>query len=103
MQKRLKPERSALVARYEFNNRARNPGESVSHYVATLKHLAKECNFGEAMRTERPRERVVSGICDSKMITELLKVKLADLSFVLTVQKYLAMEQANKDVQVLQG
>ena len=57
MQKQLKPERSALVARYEFDNRARNSGESVSHYVATLKHLATECKFGEAMRTERLRDR----------------------------------------------
>ena len=103
MREQLKPERSALVARYEFDNRARNSGESVSHYVATLKHLATECKFGEAMRTERLRDRLVSGIRDSKMITELLKVKLADLSFDLAVQKCLAIEQANKDVQVLQG
>ena len=103
MQKQLKPERSAMVARYEFDNRARNFGESVSHFVATLKHLATECKFGEAMRTERLRDRLVSGIRDSKMITELLKVRLADLSFDLAVQKCLAIEQANKDVQVLQG
>ena len=44
-----------------------------------------------------------SGIRDSKMITELLMVKLADLSFDLAVQKYLAIEQASKDYQVLQG
>ena len=31
MKKQLKPERSALVMRYEFDNRARNSGESVSH------------------------------------------------------------------------
>ena len=37
------------------------------------------------------------------MITELLKVKLAVLSFGLAVQTCLAIEQANKDVQVLQG
>ena len=103
MQKQLKPERSALVARYEFDNRSRNPGESVSNYVATLKHLATECKFGEAMRTERLRDRLVSGIRDSKLISELLKVKLVDLSFDLAVQKCLAIEQANKDVQVLQG
>ena len=42
-------------------------------------------------------------IRDSRMITELLKVILADLSFDLAVQKCLAIEQANKDVQVLQG
>ena len=46
---------------------------------------------------------LVSDIHDSKMITELLKVQLPDLSFDLAVQKCLAIEQANKDVQVLQG
>ena len=45
----LKPVRSALVTRYEFDNKARNSSESVGHYVATLKHLAMECNFEEAM------------------------------------------------------
>ncbi|XP_068720820.1 uncharacterized protein [Montipora capricornis] len=103
MREQLKPERSALVARYEFDNRARNSGASVCHYVATLKHLATECKFGEAMRTERLSDRLVSGIRDSKMIIEFLKVKLADLSFDLAVQKCLAIEQASKDVQVLQG
>ena len=49
--------------------------------MAILKHLAAECKFGEAMRTERLRDRVLSSIRDSKMITEILKVKLADLSF----------------------
>ena len=42
-------------------------------------------------------------IRDSRMITELLKVKLADLSFDLAVQKCLDIEQANKDVEVLPG
>ena len=36
---------------YELDNRARNSGESVSHNVATLKHLATECKFGKALRT----------------------------------------------------
>ena len=87
MQKQLKPERSALVARYQFDNRAGNSGESVSYYVVTLKHLAAECKFGEAMRTERLRDRVLSSNRDST--TEILKVKLADLSFDLAVQKCL--------------
>ena len=81
IQKQRKPERSALVARYEFDNRAGNSGESVNYHVAILKHLPAECKFGEAMRTERLRDRVLSSIRDSKMITEILKVKLADISF----------------------
>ena len=54
------------------------------------------------MRSECLRDRLVSGIRDSKMITELLKVKPADLSFDLAVQKSLAIEQASKHVQVPQ-
>ena len=42
-------------------------------------------------------------IRDSKMITELLKVILADLSFDLAVRKCLDIEHADKDVQVLPG
>ena len=39
LQKQLKPQKSALVTRYEFDNRAQNAGETVSQYVAVLKHL----------------------------------------------------------------
>ena len=34
LQKQLKPQKSALVTRYEFDNRARNAGVTVSQYVA---------------------------------------------------------------------
>ena len=55
------------------------------------------------MGAKRLRDWLLSGIRDSKMITEILKVTPVDFSFDLAVQKYLAMEQASKDVQVLQG
>ena len=50
LQKQLKPQKSALVARYEFDHRAGNAGEMVSQYVAVLKHLATDCKFNDAMR-----------------------------------------------------
>lgn len=62
-----------------------------------------ECKFEEAMWTGFLRDQLVSGIRDSKMIPELLKVKLGDLSFDLAGQKCLAIGQASKDVQLLQG
>ena len=46
------------------------------------------------MRTERLRDQLVASIRDSKMITEIFKVKLADLSFDLAVQKCLEIVQA---------
>ena len=53
LQKQLKPQKSALVTRYEFDNQARNTRETVSQYVAVLKHLATDCKFNDGMRLER--------------------------------------------------
>ena len=55
--------------------------------------MATECKFGEAVRTERLRDQLVASIRDSKMITEIFKAKLADLSFDLAVQKCLEIVQ----------
>ena len=103
LQKQLKPQKSALVARYEFDNRARNAGETVSEYVAVLKHLATECKLNETMRLERLRDRLVSGIRDRKMMSELLKLKLEELTFDTAVAKCIAIEQSCKDVETMQG
>ena len=103
LQKQLKPQKSALVARYEFDNRSRNAGETVSQYVAVLKHLATDCKFNDAMRLERLRDRLVSGIRDKRMMSELLKLKLEDLTFDIAVAKCIAIEQSYKDVEALQG
>ena len=67
----------------------------MSQYVAVLKHLATECKFNEAMRLERFRDRLVSGIRDKKMMSELLKLKLEELTFDIAVAKCIAIEQSN--------
>ena len=56
LQKQLKPQRSALAARYEFDNRARKVGETVSQYVAVQRYLATGYKFNDAMRLERLRD-----------------------------------------------
>ena len=103
LQKQLKPQKSALVARYEFDTRARNAGEAVSQYVAVLKHLATDCKFNDAMRLERLRDRLVSGNRNKRMMSELWKLKLEELTFDITVAKCIAIEQSYKDVEALQG
>ena len=97
----VKPEKSALVARFDFDNRSRRDGELVKDYVAVLKHLASECKFSDSMRNERLRDRLVSGIRDDKMLRDLLKENLEDLTFERAVTKSIAHEQANKDVDAL--
>ena len=76
---------------------------NVSEYVAVLKHLAAECKFNEDMQLERLRNRLVSGIHDKKMMTELLKLKLEELTFDIAVAKCIAIEQSYKDVEAEQS
>lgn len=68
-----------------------------------LKYLASECKFSENMRNEHLRDRLVSGVRDDRMLYDLLKKKLNDLTFDKAVTKCLAHEQANKDVHALKG
>ena len=75
----------------------------MSQYVAVLKHLATECKFNEAMRLERLRDRLVSGIQDKRMMSELLKLQLEELTFDVAVAKCITIEQSYKDVEALQG
>ena len=72
-------------------------------YVAVLKHLGSECKFSDSMRNERLKDRLASGIRDDKMIRDLLKENLEELTFERPVTKCIAHEQANKDVVALQG
>ena len=75
----------------------------MSQYVAVLKHLATDCKFNDAMHFERLRDRLVSGILDKRMMSELLKLKLEELTFDIAVAKCIAIEQSYKDVEALQG
>ena len=47
--KAIKAQKSVLAARCEFGNRAREAGETVSQYVAVLRHLVTDCKFNDAM------------------------------------------------------
>ena len=62
-----------------------------------------DCKFNEAMRLERLRDRLVSGIRDKRMMSELLKQNLEELTFDIAVAKCIAIEQSYKDVEAMQG
>ena len=55
------------------------------------------------MRLERLRDRLVSGIRNKRMMSELLKLKLEELTFDISVAKCIGIEQSYKDVKALQG
>ena len=88
------------VHRYKFNSRVRQQGESVASFVAELRHLAIDCEFGDSLN-EMLRDRLVCGVNDSRIQRRLLSE--ADLDFDKALKAALAMEMADRDAEDLQG
>ena len=65
------PKPSESVQRHKFNNRFRANGDSISDFVAALRHLAKYCNFGGSLENML-RDRLVSGVNNEKIQRRLL-------------------------------
>lgn len=94
------PKPSEIMQRWKFNTRNRLPDESVRDYVAELRKLAHNCNFGDTL-TMVLRDRLVCGINDDNVQRRLL---LEDgLTFDKALKKAQAMEAANRDIVDLQG
>lgn len=94
------PKQGVAVKRYQFNSRSRERGESVSKYVAELRHLAIDCEFGESLN-EMLRDRLICGVNDSRMQRRLLSE--ADLDYDKALKIAQAMEMADKDAEQLKG
>ncbi|XP_046571037.1 uncharacterized protein K02A2.6-like [Haliotis rubra] len=58
--------------RFNFNKRNQEHFESVDTYVATLRTLAKTCNYG-TLEDSLIRDRMVMGICDNSTRKRLLQ------------------------------
>lgn len=62
---------------YKFHARQQAEGENIDTYVATLRKLAKSCNFKEVDRMIR--DRIVIGIIDDRVREKLLEKKTLTL------------------------
>ena len=71
MKEHFNPKPSEMVQRYIFDSRLRQPTESVSAYVAELRRLAHDCNFGTTLE-QRLRDRLVCGMNDDRIQRRLL-------------------------------
>ena len=60
----LKP--SAIVQRFRFHTRVRQPGESVATYVAPLSAIGEHCDFKYTLDL-MIRDRLVCGINDARI------------------------------------
>ncbi|XP_071061030.1 uncharacterized protein [Pseudochaenichthys georgianus] len=94
------PKPSEIVQRYKFNSRSRKLGETVMEYVALLRKLAQDCNYGDKL-TEMLRDRLVCGIGEDRIQQPLLSEP--DLTFDRVLKLAQAIETASKDVRDLQS
>ena len=64
----FKPKHGVAVKRYQFNSRSRQPGESVSKFMAELRHLAIGYEFDDSLK-EMLRDQLVCRVNDPKVYT----------------------------------
>lgn len=96
LQKHLCPQPPLTVRRFKFHTRQRQTGESVATYVAELRSLARNCEFGDTLQ-EMLRDRLVCGINNPHIQKRLLGE--ADLSFENSFAIALGLEEAESGAQ----
>jgi len=89
------PKPSEIVQRWKFNSRNRHLDENIVEYVAELRKLAQDCNFGDTLKVML-RDRLVCGVNDDSIQRRLLAED--GLTFETALRKSQAIEAANKDM-----
>ena len=95
MQEHYKPKPSVIVQRFKFNTRTQQGGESISTYLAELRNLSEDCEFGVSL-DEMLRDRLVCGTNNERIQKRLLAE--SKLSLKKATDIALAMETAEKDI-----
>jgi len=93
------PAPSSIVQRYKFYNRVRAEGETVANYIASLRAIAKYCDYGDTLNMML-RDRLVCGINHQGIQRRLLAEK--SLPFDKALEIALAVETAEKDMKQIQ-
>ena len=90
------PVPSSIVQRYKFYNRSREEGESIADFVASLREIAKYCDYNDTLNMML-RDRLVCGVNHQGIQKRLLSEK--DLSYEKALEIALLIEAAEKDVK----
>lgn len=99
VQEHYQPKPSVIVERFKFNTRCQQSGETIPMYLAELKRLSENCEFG-ANLDEMLRDRIVCGTRDSKIQRRLLAEPKLTLKRALDLA--VAIETSEKDALSLQ-
>jgi hypothetical protein len=86
LRKHYQPGIVVIAERYRFYKRPQREGEAIASYVAELRRLAKDCDFGEYLNTAL-RDQLVCGL-----FSETLQQVLTETD--LTLEKAVEMAQA---------
>ena len=97
LREHYKPKVSVSVLRYQFQHRIRQPGESVSQYVAQLRKLAEGCEF--ANLEDRLKDQIMCGINDENIQDKFMLEKEFDYKTAISVAT--AQEVAQRNVKIL--
>ena len=95
VQEYYKPKLSVIVQRFKFNSRHQENGESISVFLAELRNLSQDCEFGPTL-DEMLRDRLVCGTSNEKIQKRLFSEPKLTLKRALELA--LAIEMAEKDV-----
>jgi len=88
------PKPSVTVQRFKFNSRLKQPGETVTAFVAELK-IIQHCEFGDGDTLNAMlRDCLFCGISDVRMQRRLLTE--SDLTFDKALQLALAVDSAER-------
>jgi len=68
-----------------------------------VKHLARDCPFGDDERSQRLMDRFIAGLWHEKMVASVFQKKFEDIMFAKAVETAAVLEQARKDVCVIVG
>ena len=82
---------------------ARSPGERIAEFAARVKQRAVACKFTAGDQQPRLRDRFISGLQDSEMVSAIPRLKDEDITFNSAVDTAPAAEQTLKDVRALTG
>lgn len=99
-----------IYERYRFNKRDQEAGESIESYLASLRSLAKSCNYGE-LTDSLIRDRIVVGIRENNVRKKLLQENKLTLAKCINIcranektsQQLKAMSQESEDVNSFQS
>ena len=92
------PKPSAIVQRFHFNSRIRTKSESIADYVAALRDLALDCDYGDSL-AQMLRDRLVCGVNHAGIQRKLLAQ--ADLTFETAYTLALSVEASEWDTKTL--